>query len=67
MKTIVDSLPYYGEFCPYAKSDFCTDKSSLNFCPRFWSKHFIASENNPHQCSYLIDLEQALSEMNTKN
>lgn len=52
MKFLVDSLPYYGIYCPLC--DICsyddTDK-----CPRNWDKYKVASDENPHECIFLIE------------
>lgn len=49
MKFIVNELPYYEEFCPlYA---ICWDSD----CPRYWAKDKVCSDDNPHECQFLIE------------
>lgn len=55
MKIIVDQLPYYKEFCPFWT--MCSDHASEDKCPRYWSKHKVCSDENPHKCNYLIEQE----------
>ena len=49
MKFIVDSLPYYGEDCPFEYR--CGDN-----CPRYWDKYFVTSVDNPHECEMLKEM-----------
>ena len=52
MKFLVDSLPYYGEYCPF--QDVCnTNKFDYKNCPRSWDKYFVCSEKNPYECEFL--------------
>lgn len=53
MKFVVDELPYYGEFCPFW--EMCYDSGSDDKCPQQWSKYKICSDDNPHQCRFLIE------------
>lgn len=57
MKFIVDELPYYGDGCPFAAFEYgtCPDKKSTTRCPRYWDKYFICSDENPHECTCLIE------------
>lgn len=47
MKFLVDSLPYYQEYCPFWC--YCSDKD----CPTMWAKEKVCSEDNPHECEWL--------------
>lgn len=49
MKFIVDSLPYYGERCPF----FSICKTSSFECPRHWDKDTVCSDANPRECEWL--------------
>lgn len=53
MKFVVDELPYYGEFCPFW--EMCYDSGSDDKCPQQWNKYKICSDNNPHECRFLIE------------
>lgn len=53
MKFVVDELPYYGEFCPF--QSMCYDNANNDKCPRYWSKYKICSDDNPHECRFLIE------------
>ena len=53
MKFVVDELPYYGEFCPFW--EMCYDNGSDDKCPQQWSKYEICSDDNPHECRFLIE------------
>ena len=55
MKFVVDELPYYEDFCPFWET--CYDSSSNDKCPQHWSKYKICSDDNPHECHFLIELE----------
>lgn len=56
MKFIVDQLPYYEELCPLWRAcRYCTDHDK---CPQYWSKYKICSDENPHECNYLIEQEE---------
>lgn len=54
MRFLVDSLPYYYCHCPFM--DDCIDNKTVD-CPRSWSKEFVCSEENPHYCCKLRELE----------
>lgn len=55
MKFIVDTLPYYGDECPFsAKYDNICYENKIK-CPRYWDKEFICSNDNPHECTFLIE------------
>lgn len=53
MKCVVDELPYYEGFCPFR--EMCYDNASNNKCPQHWSKYKICSDDNPHECRFLIE------------
>lgn len=53
MKFLVDSLPYYGDDCPLFKK--CWSRETKEKCPRFWDKYKVCSDENPHECEYLIE------------
>ena len=60
MKFLVDSLPYYGDDCPFNHGDswgyeLCPYRNNKDECPRYWDKEFICSGDNPHQCPQLIE------------
>ena len=63
MKFVVDELPYYGDFCPFL--DTCYDSASNDRCPQQWSKYKICSDDNPHECRFLIELESKYSKGET--
>ena len=50
MKFLVDELPYYGEYCPFASKEKCYASISLSECPRHWDKDKVDSYKNPHEC-----------------
>lgn len=56
MKFIVDQLPYYEDNCPLGP--FCCDVDDPLDCPRKWSKYKVCSDENPHECNYLIEQEE---------
>ena len=60
MKFVVDELPYYGEFCPFW--EMCYDSGSDDKCPQQWNKYKICSDNNPHECRFLIEANSVKSE-----
>lgn len=35
MKFLVDELPYYGKFCPFASKEKCYLSIPLKECPRY--------------------------------
>ena len=53
MKFLVDSLPYYGEFCPFEEK--CYEKGHHD-CPRYWSKYKVCSDENPGECEFLVEI-----------
>lgn len=53
MKFVVDELPYYEELCPFW--EICYDNASNDKCPQHWSKYKIYSDDNPHECRFLIE------------
>jgi hypothetical protein len=55
MKFIVDELPYYEEFCPLYTICWCHD------CPRFWDKDKVCSDNNPHECLFLVEASKSMN------
>ena len=57
MKFVVDQLPYYGEPCPFGT--MCS-KNLPKYdydCPRYWDKYKVCSDENPHECEHLIEME----------
>lgn len=57
MKFVVDQLPYYGEPCPLRT--MCS-KNSPEYhydCPRYWDRYKVCSDENPHECEHLIEME----------
>ena len=54
MRFLVDSLPYYREYCPF--EDVCSD-TDTEYCPRYWDKEDVCSDENPHCCHWLRELE----------
>lgn len=56
MKILVDSLPYYYEDCFFCRKCPRTGESE---CPRYWSKEFICSKENPHECELLKEVGYA--------
>lgn len=55
MKFLVDELPYYGDLCPFWMNGICG--SYDDECPRFWDKYKVCSEDNPHECMWLKEIE----------
>ena len=53
MKFVVDELPHHGEFCPFW--ELCYDSGSDDKCPHQWNTYKICSDNNPHECRFLIE------------
>lgn len=53
MKFIVNELPYYEEFCPLYL--MCWDNANDYKCPRYWAKDKVCSDDNPHECRFLIE------------
>lgn len=56
MKFIVDSLPYYGDNCPFYA------KCGQIDCPKRWDNKYIYSDLNPHKCEHLIEYKQFIKE-----
>ena len=56
MKFLVDELPYYEDFCPFAEN-YCTDAHLIE-CPRHWNKYKVCSDDNPHECLLLIEKKE---------
>lgn len=54
MRFLVDSLPYYQEYCPL--ESVCCD-ACIGQCPRCWNKEFVCSDENPHYCRWLREEE----------
>lgn len=55
MKFIVDTLPYYGDECPFSATYDSICYENKIKCPRYWDKEFICSNDNPHECKFLIE------------
>lgn len=55
MKFIVDQLPYYEELCPFWT--MCRYHADDAVCPRFWDKYKVTSDENTHECQFLIENE----------
>ena len=62
MKFIVDELPYYEEICPFWV--MCPHNAD-DVCPRHWDKYKVTSDENPHECQFLIEQDIAKSNKNT--
>lgn len=60
MKFIVDSLPYYHDYCPFC--EHCDDYETC-FCPRTWNKYKV-TDDNPMECEMLIEYSHWI-EINT--
>lgn len=56
MKFLVDELPYYDEYCPFANSDRCYPAVMTDECPRHWNKDKVNSRKNPHECELLKEV-----------
>ena len=56
MKFVVDQLPYYEDNCPLGP--ICRDINDPISCPRKWSKYKVTSDENPHECKLLKELEE---------
>lgn len=54
MKFLVDSLPYYNDDCFFCSQ--CGSVDGLD-CPRTWTKGFICSDENPHECEMLKEVD----------
>lgn len=57
MRFIVDSLPYYREYCVIGGCGRCEDSNNFQTCPRFWTKEQVKSRNNLGECRYLKEAE----------
>lgn len=66
MKFIVDSLPYYGGECPFDTPKY-DSVCRMTKCPQIWDKEFICSENNPHECEYLIEFDKYMESKNNED
>lgn len=53
MKFLVDQLPYYEGACPFWT--MCWHNTSKEHCPRFWDKYKVVSDENPHECDFLVE------------
>ena len=59
MKFIVDKLPYYEEFCPLYP--MCWDNANDYKCPRYWSKDKVCSDDNLHECPFLVEASKNMN------
>lgn len=64
MKFLVDTLPYYGDYCPFSTQ---SDASACCFasdseCPRYWNKEKVCSNENPHECELLREVNISFKE-----
>lgn len=66
MKFVVDSLPYYGYSCSFAVFE-CPYSCDKIKCPRYWDKEFICSNDNPHECKYLIEFDKYMGSKKNEN
>lgn len=57
MRFLVENLPYYNNYCPFM--DDCLEKDGV-YCPRAWGKEFVCSDENPHCCCRLRELEDVI-------
>lgn len=55
MKFLVDELPYYEDYCPFASREKCY-ATITGECPRHWDKYKITSYENPHECELLKEI-----------
>lgn len=53
MKFLVDQLPYYDGACTFWR--MCWNNTSKEHCPRFWDKYKVTSDENPHECDFLVE------------
>lgn len=53
MKFIVDSLPYYGNDCPFMNQCYAAQNEFM--CPRYWDKYKVTDDNS-HECVYLKEI-----------
>ena len=56
MKFLVDELPYYENYCPFASEEKCYASVMTNECPRHWSKYKVDSYENLHECELLKEI-----------
>lgn len=56
MKFLVDELPYYDEYCPFASTETCYASVMSGMCPKYWSKDKVNSHKNPHECEILKEV-----------
>ena len=56
MKFLVDELPYYNDFCPL-QGELCFCPTTSPECPRYWSKYKVCSDDNPHECPMLKEVD----------
>lgn len=61
MKFVVSSLPYYQETCPLWLSCGCVDE---RICPRYWDIAKVTSDENPHECKLLVEIDRVREEKN---
>ena len=54
MRFLVDSLPYYQDYCPF--QGVCPN-TNTEYCPCCWDKEFVCSDENPHCCLLLREEE----------
>lgn len=66
MKFIVDTLPYYGDECPFDISEY-DNVCRMAKCPKYWDKEFICSKNNPRECEYLIEFDKYMEKGKVSN
>jgi hypothetical protein len=55
VKFIVDSLPYYGEECPFEQLELCYAAGTKD-CPRTWDKYKVSSKDTT-ECMYLLEMK----------
>lgn len=55
MKFLVDSLPYYNDLCLLDMFNCCRYGHDDD-CPRNWNKYKVCSEDNPHECEWLKEI-----------
>lgn len=58
MKFVVNQLPYHEELCPLWM--VCRKNVDEHECPRYWDRHKVCSDENPHECEYLIEMGREL-------
>lgn len=57
MKFLVDKLPYYNDFCPL-QGELCFAPIEPPVCSKYWSKDKVCSDDNPHECRMLKEVDQ---------